>query len=141
MLLSSSTPHFENAAGTLARHPAGYLRLNFAPGLWQVAELAELLLLGEELMVAHGWRYVLTDARQLDVFTLEVMHWLRYEWLMRGNSRPSNIIKAVVVPISFAACEAIGLLREHAPALTRYTYFGTETDAHNYLVSLLSMRS
>ena len=131
---------FDNAAGTLASHPVGYLRLGFAPGSWRAAELAELLTRGEELLLARGWHLVLIDAQQLAVFTPEVMHWLRYEWLMRGKSRPSNIIKAVVVPISFAACEAIGLLREHAPALTRYTYFGTETDAHNYLVSLLSMR-
>ena len=133
-----TTPVFANAAGTLALHPAGYLRLWFAPGAWQPAELSALLTQGEELLLAHGLHLVLTDARQLDVFTPKVMHWLRHDWLMRAAARPSNIIKAVVMPTSPEACAAIGQLREHAPALTRYSYFVSEEAAHDYLLALLA---
>ncbi len=138
MYLLAITPAFTNAAGTLAQHPAGYLRVEFAPGIWRAAELAELLMQGEATLLAHGWHLVLVDARQLHVFTPEVMHWLRYTWLMRGQTQPPNIIKAVVMPTSPEACAAIGLLRDHAPALTRYSYFVSEEAAHSYLLALLA---
>ena len=138
MTFPLTPPVFATAAGTLAEHPAGYLRLRFAPGRWPAAELAALLTRGEELLLARGWHLVLIDARQLAVFTPEVMHWLRNEWLMRTESRPPNIIKAVLMPTSPAACAAIGQLRDHAPTLTRYSYFGTETAAHDYLLALLT---
>lgn len=138
MSLTATTLVFANAAGTLALHAAGYLRVGFAPGTWRASELAELLMQGEATLLAHGWHLVLTDARQLHVFTPEVMHWLRYEWLMRGQPQPPNVIKAVVMPTSPEACAAIGLLRDHAPALTRYSYFVSEEAAHSYLLALLA---
>ena len=138
MFSLATTPVFANAAGTLALHPAGYLRLGFAPGSYRAAKLAELLIQGEEMLLAHGWHLVLADARQLEAFTPEVMCWLRCEWLMRGESRPPNIVKAVVMPNSPEACAAIGLLRNIAPALTRYSYFVSEAAAHEYLLALLA---
>ena len=134
----ATTPVFANAAGTLALHPAGYLRLGFTPGTWQATELAGLLMQGEAILLTHGWHLVLIDARQLHVFTPEVMHWLRNEWLMRGQTQPPDIIKAVVMPTSPEACAAIGLLRSHAPTLTRYSYFASEAAAHDYLLALLA---
>lgn len=134
----ATPPVFENNAGTLEKHPAGYLRLWFAPGFWRAADLAELLTHAEELLLAHGWHHVLSDAQQLAVFTPEVMHWLLHDWLIRPGARLPNIIKAVVMPTSSEACAAIGVLRAHAPARTRYSYFINEAAAHTYLLALLA---
>ena len=130
------TPVFDNAAGTLAAHPAGYAVLRFAPGAWGAAALAELLAQTEALLVRHAWCSVLADARQLAVFGSEVFDWLLHHWLTRPVQQPPRLFKAVLLPTCSRAGAAIGLLREQAPTHTRYVYFASEAAAHDYLLML-----
>ena len=130
------TPVFDNAAGALAAHPAGYAVLRFVPGAWSAAALAALLTQTEDLLLRRAWCGVLADARQLAVFTPEVFKWLLHHWLTRPTQQPPRLFKAVLMPTCPRACAAIGLLRERAPSYTRYTYFANEAAAHDYLLVL-----
>ena len=127
---------FANAAGTLARHFAGYVVLHYRPGLWDRAALTPLLTELAGLLLAESWHRLFIDSRLMPVLPPEVREWMTTQWLNSLLPRPERLCIALLPAANVLARLAASDARTLSPATTQYSYFGTEADAHAFLLGL-----
>ena len=129
-------PVFANAAGELSRHPAGYAVLRYRPGPWGRAELTPLLTELAGLLLAEGWHRLFVDARLMPVLPPDVKEWMTTPWLSSLLPRTTRLCIALLPAANVVAQLAAADVRTLTPTTTQYSYFGTEADAHDFLLGL-----
>jgi hypothetical protein len=88
--------YYENAAGQLYQHPAGYAVLHFRAGQRQFLDFTTLLTQLGQLLVEQHWQAVLSDQYQMQAVTIEEKAWLREYWAGRKIQRPARVQVAVL---------------------------------------------
>ncbi len=77
----SATVYFENAAGRIWDHPAGYLRLHYHPGPRTATDFRALLTHAANALRRTGYGRLLVDQRQMLPFAPAEQQWMIGEWL------------------------------------------------------------
>ena len=126
--------YFENAAGRLLEHPAGYVVFQYQPGKRKLGDFQALLTHTGLLLQRNGWNRVLGDQRLMSPFTEEETTWVVENWLDPAPQRAGGIYTAVVVAQDVFARLAASQLQQEAKASTlTYRHFNNEEAAAAWL--------
>jgi hypothetical protein len=132
------TPVFANTAGELLAHPGGYAVLRYRRGATALAPLSELITRMGALLVARGWQYLFSDARQLPPLPEAAKEWVHINWVEGRILRPRLVHVALVRPAEAVARLSVAQALAHTQGLTRYTHFSDEATAHAFLANQLA---
>jgi hypothetical protein len=134
MPLLASALHFENAAGQVSTHPAGYVLLTYKPGPRTLPDLQALITRIGLLLLRNGWHRILGDQRLMAPLSLEENAWLVEFWQAYTQQRPGRIYVAVVHPQDVFARLAVSQLRQNiGVADLAYRSFADEASAIAWL--------
>lgn len=137
MPVVSESVFFENRAGQVLAHPAGYAVLRYRPARRQPGDLAALLTHLGRLLLAHGWTRFLADNRQMTPFSQAEKEWFVQNWLGLGPQavpRPAPLQAALVLPAEVIARLSITqMMNEANPASLAYRAFSELAPAEAYL--------
>lgn len=144
MSLPTATVFFENTAGQVLAHPAGYGVLRYRSARRQPTDIADLLSSLGRMLLAHGWNRFLADNRQMTALNEAEKNWFATKWLGQGGQhvpRPAPLYGAVVLPTEVIARLAITQMLNEADAATMvYRTFTEEAAATAYLAGLPTPR-
>ena len=112
--MPASTPliSFENAAGQVLAHPAGYAWLVYKPGPRTLADLQALITHIGHLLVRNSWHRILGDQRLMAPLLPEQSVWLVAYWQAYTQQRPRQLYAAVVLAHDVFARLAVSQLRQ-----------------------------
>jgi hypothetical protein len=97
MPLFASALHFENAAGQVSAHPAGYVLLTYKPGPRTFTDLQALLSHTGILLRRNNWHKLVGDQRLMAPFTEEERKWIVEFWLASPQQRVGGLYGAIIV--------------------------------------------
>jgi hypothetical protein len=138
MPLSGLSVYFENAAGRLLEHPAGYVYFQYHPGKRNFLDLQALLTHTSILLHRKKWYKILGDQRLMSPFTEEERAWIVEHWLSHDPQRPGGIYAAVVVANDvFARLAASQVQHEAKTSVLTYRLFEHDADAAAWLQQLV----
>ena len=129
--------YFENEAGQLLLHPAGYALLRYRPAKRRPGDLTALLTKLGQLLLSRGWHKFLADNRQMSPFTETEKAWFVASWLGHQVPRPAPLLGVVVVPQDVVA--RLSFLQMYASATDtsiRYLTFTDLAEAEQHLLSV-----
>ncbi len=95
-LRAQYTLYFENQAGKLYYHPAGFVRLAWAAGRLSVATIQAYYEQVLELLISTDCRRVLSEHGQRAPLPLEAQRWLTEDWIPRAIARSHTRHCAIV---------------------------------------------
>ncbi|MDO7851361.1 hypothetical protein [Hymenobacter convexus] len=129
--------YFQNAAGRLLEHPAGYIVFQYHPGKRALPDFQALLTHTSQLLRRNRWHRVLADQHRMVPFTEEETAWVTTFWLDPANQPAGGLHAAVVLADDVFARLATNMMREtlQSAALT-YRLFKDETTAAAWLMQL-----
>lgn len=78
--------YFESSAGRLYYHPAGYVRLAWAPGRLPLADIQAYYEQVLALLISTGSRRVLSEHGQRSPLPAEAQQWLTASWIPRAQT-------------------------------------------------------
>jgi hypothetical protein len=134
MAVAAPILYFENAAGCLYRHPAGYALIRYKPGPRKLAELQGLLVHARNLLTAQKWHRFLVDQSLLAPFNPEEVAWVVSHWSAASAQLPGGIFGAVVLAQNVFARLATSQLAHQANAQgMHFRLFETEAQAATWL--------
>jgi hypothetical protein len=121
--MPSSTPQlsYENAAGQVLAHPAGYAQLIYKPGPRSLADLQALITQIGQLLIRHNWYRMLGDQRFMTPLLPEQSTCLVAYWTAYTQQRPRQLYAAVVLAQDVFARLAVSQLRQTMSG-TKITY-------------------
>lgn len=126
--------YFENAAGRVLEHPAGYVVFVYRPGPRQLPDFQALITHTSRLLVRNGWHCILGDQRQMVPLTPEEREWVVAFWQQHTMQHADHLCAAVVLPQDvFARLAASQLKSEMRYANMTYQQFADEQDAVAWL--------
>lgn len=131
--------YFENAAGQLREHPAGYAVLHYTSGPRQPGTFAEFGTQVGRLLLARQWHRLLSDQRELSILSDAEKEWVTTQWLPQHVARPAVLHEALLVARDVFARLAIGQALNQTSATTgtiTLHYCADEAAAHTYLLGL-----
>ncbi len=128
---------FENDAGQLLEHPAGYISVRYFRQKRGPADLPALVTeLGRRLLL-RGWHCILGDSRALPVLSEAEKTWLATNWMGRQIPRPPRLWVASVLPVDVFARLSVGQVQHGtAPENITYKLFTDPELAHEWLVRM-----
>ena len=138
-MISPATPrlYFENPAGRVLEHPAGYVMFQYHPGKRQLSDLQALLTHTRNLFERNGWNRLLGDQRLMAPFTEEESAWIVDYWLDSTRQGPDGIYGAVLLAHDvFARLSNAQVMHEAKAAALTYRVFDTEEAAVAWLKQL-----
>lgn len=137
----SPTVQFENAAGQILAHPAGYAILRYRTGKRQPTDIADLLTNLGRVLLRHNWYRFLADNREMSPLNEAEKAWFTTHWLGQRVPRPAPLWAAIVVPTEVVARLSIAQMTSQAnPASIIYRTFTEPGPAENYLLALPAPR-
>lgn len=126
--------YFENAAGRVLEHPAGYVVFVYRPGPRQLRDFQALITYAGHLLVRNGWHRILGDQRQMVPLTAEERAWVVTFWQQHTTQHLDHLCAAVVLAQDvFARLAASQLKSEMRYANMTYQQFANERDAIAWL--------
>ncbi|MGI4742832.1 MAG: hypothetical protein ACRYG7_47345 [Janthinobacterium lividum] len=131
--------YFENAAGQVREHPAGYAVICYSLGKRQPETFEALAVQLGRLLLLRGWHRLLSDQREMTPLSEAEKTWITDEWLTGKIRRPAALWEAVLVPVDVFARLSVGqILNQTTAAAGTITLqsFTEEAAAHAYLLSV-----
>ncbi|MBO2008796.1 hypothetical protein [Hymenobacter negativus] len=126
--------YFENPAGRVLEHPAGYAVFVYAPGKRQFGDLQALLIHTGQLLRRRQWHRLLGDQRRMTPFTEEESKWILEYWLDPANQQPRGLYAAVLLAEDvFARLATTQLINDAKAAALTYHLFDNEIAAAAWL--------
>ena len=127
--------YFQNPAGRVLEHPAGYAVFEYAPGKRQLSDLQALLVHTGQLLRRHQWNRLLGDQRRMSPFTEEESKWIVEYWLDPANQSPGGLYAAVLLAEDvFARLATAQLINDAKAAALTYHMFDNEQAAVAWLL-------
>ncbi|GGG32295.1 hypothetical protein [Hymenobacter glacieicola] len=134
-MLPGATHYFENAAGRLAAHPAGFAVVTWHKGLRRLDDFKALLTHLDQLLRLRRWSRLLADQRELTPFTEAERTWVVTEWLPQAVGNGPYRYAAVLLPLDvFARLASKSVLSESQEKFLAYQFCETEAEASRWLL-------
>ncbi len=128
---------FDNPAGQLLEHPAGFAVLRHHAGKRQPADLPALIGQLGPLLLRRGWHRFLADTRAMAPLTGAEKAWLLEHWLSPRAVRPARLWAAVLLPgEAIAWLGVVEMVNEAKKSTVACKNFTAEAPAEAYLVGL-----
>ncbi len=137
--MPAATPrlYFDNPAGQILEHPAGYAVLRYRAGKRQPADLPALIGQLGQLLLRRGWHRYLADTRPMAPLTGAEKAWMLAHWLGPQAVRPARLWAAMLLPAeAIAWLGVIEVMNEAKTGAIAYKNFTAETQAEAYLIGL-----
>ncbi|QDA60244.1 STAS/SEC14 domain-containing protein [Hymenobacter jejuensis] len=129
------TLYFENSAGQLLEHPAGFLRATWSERPRQLADTRALFTHMLRALLQRGWSRILIDQRVMLPFSSEEQTWIAQEWLPRavqeGGYRAGAVVVSADVMTRLATAFVTTQIQNRALV---YRSFETEAEATEWLL-------
>ncbi|MGI4738593.1 MAG: hypothetical protein ACRYG7_25770 [Janthinobacterium lividum] len=137
MLAPTPTIYFKNTVGCIWEEPAGYLRLDYYPGVREQTQFKALLTHVRQAMIRRGWNRLLVNQQQMSPFTPVEEAWMTTEWLPQTVREAGYRYGAVLVARDVFARLAMSSLLPTSRKLGHlYRNFEHETEAVGWLLSM-----
>ena len=138
MLVPPLRFYYQNPAGELLEHPAGYAVVRYQTTKHTTADLRALLVNLGELLLRRGWSCYLSDARLMLPLSPDEKQLSRDDWYGGRIERPAVVRVAVVAATNAISRLGIAEVVQQAGNGISYRSFADETSAHAYLQALLT---
>ena len=126
--------YFENPAGRVLEHPAGYGVLVYSPGKRELTELQALLVHTGQLLRRRQWHRLLGDQRRMTPYTEQESAWILGYWLDPANQQPQGLYAAILLAEDvFARLSTTQLISDAKAAALTYHFFDNELTASAWL--------
>lgn len=133
-MLPTPTHYFENAAGRLGAHPAGFAVVTWRKGPRRLDDFKAVLAHLDQLLRLHRWNKLLADQRELMPFTEDERTWVVAEWLPQAVGNGPYRYAAVLPPLDvFARLASKSVASESREKLLTYQFCETEAEAMRWL--------
>lgn len=96
MPFSTLPLYFENAAGQVREHPAGYGVICYTAGKREPGTFEELGTRLGQLLLARRWNRFLSDQRLLAPLTETEKAWTTDHWVNQATLRPAHLREAIL---------------------------------------------
>ena len=139
MSFTSLPLYFENAAGQVREHPAGYGIICYHAGKRPADSFAELGSKIGQLLVARKWGRFISDQRVLAPLTEAEKTWVTEFWIGQRVPRPAHLTEALLVASDvFTRLSMAQILNQTSSAAGSLTiqYFDKEDAAQAWLVGM-----
>ena len=136
MPFSTLPLYFENAAGQVREHPAGYGVICYTAGKREPGTFEALGARLGQLLLARRWDRFLSDQRLLAPLTEEEKAWATDSWVNQATLRPAQLREAILTAGDvFTRLSLVQILNQAATAAGGITvgYFDDEQTAQAYL--------
>jgi hypothetical protein len=130
MLLLAGLPlTYQNSIGHLYEHPAGYVIIDYQPGIRERSDYQAFLHQLERLLQRRGWHKMLANQRRMAPFADVERTWLYEQWRTLSQTLQQEMVAAVLLPEDVFARLTMSTLMQGARAgALRYRIF-TEAPA------------
>ncbi|MGI4833523.1 MAG: hypothetical protein ACRYFK_08695 [Janthinobacterium lividum] len=131
--------YFENAAGHVREHPAGYGIINYNAGKRAAGSFVELGTQMGQLLVARRWARFLSDQRLLAPLSETEKTWVTDFWIGQQVPRPAHLAEAILLASDvFTRLSLAQILNQSSSAIGSLTIqrFESESTAHAWLLAL-----
>ncbi len=131
--------YFENAAGQIREHPAGYAVICYSVGKRQPEAFEALAVQLGRLLLLRGWHRLLSDQRELAPLSDAEKTWITEEWLTGKVLRPAALWEAILIPSDVFARLSVGQIFNQTTAAAgtiTLQSFTEEAAAHAYLLGV-----
>ena len=133
--------YFENAAGQVREHPAGYGVVTYKPGKREPGTFEALGTHLGRLLLDRQWQRFVSDQRLLAPLTEVEKEWTTTRWVNRHELRPAQLREAILVAgNAFTRLSLVQILNQTATVAGGITiqYFEQEDAAQRWLLSAVS---
>lgn len=131
--------YFENAAGQVREHPAGYAVVCYSLGKRQPETFEALGTQVGKLLLARQWHRLLSDQREMTPLSEAEKRWIAEQWLTHRVPRPATLREAVLLPADVFARLSMAQILNQASATAGTIALHSFTDeaaAQAYLAGL-----
>ena len=141
MPFSTLPLYFENAAGQIREHPAGYAVITYKAGKREPGTFEVLGTHLGRLLLARQWTRFVSDQRLLAPLTEAEKEWTTTRWINQHELRPAQLHEAILVAgNAFTRLSLAQILSQAATTAGGITirYFEQEVAAQDWLASAVS---
>lgn len=136
MPFTSLPLYFENAAGHVREHPAGYGIISYTAGKRAAGSFMELGTKVGQLLVARRWSRFISDQRLLAPLTEAEKAWVTEFWIGQQVPRPPHLTEAIILASDvFTRLSLAQILNQSSSAAGSLTiqHFDSEATAEAWL--------
>ncbi|NML64843.1 hypothetical protein HHL22_06455 [Hymenobacter sp. RP-2-7] len=137
MPFTSLPLYFENTAGYVREHPAGYGVICYGAGKREAGSFVELGTRLGQLLVARRWTRFISDQRLLAPLSEAEKSWVTEYWIGQRVPRPAHLIEAILLASDvFTRLSLAQILNQSSSAIGSLTIqrFESEAAAHAWLL-------
>jgi hypothetical protein len=135
-LRAQYTLYFESPAGQLYYHPAGFVRLAWAPGRLTLATIQAYYEQVLDLLISTNCRRILSEHGQRAPLPIDAQHWITENWIPRAITQSQTRHCAIVEganPLHRLSTQSVV---SAAPAEFQFKRFDALPEAESWLLTV-----